>query len=334
MGYIEEINKRIEAPEDYPLYPRDMNRVTLRLETTNVCNHRCEFCPNSKLQREKKIIDRDFAMRIISEAAEMGVKKAAFFLMGEPLLCPDLLDYYQYAKFEKGYTFLFLTTNGALATEDKIKDIFKSGVDSLKFSINAGTAETYKKIHGADDYDKAMAMLKYAYEYRNAHNIDCRILSSYIVTNINVHETKAHYEIIKKYTDDFAFFGMSSFAGSVFDETNSLKADFEPENMEYTDFPYACPCQFLNNSINVNVEGYLTACVVEHMNLAAIEDVTKMSLKDAWYSERMVEFRRKHRDNKIKGLVCYNCVNGIEEDVKPLNEKLYLKSLGKRFSEE
>lgn len=256
----------------------------------------------------------------------MGVKKGAFFLMGEPLLCPDLLDYYRFAKFEKGYEFLFLTTNGVLADEKKIEEILESGVDSLKFSINAGTRETYKKIHGADGYDKAMAMLKYAFDYRNAHNIDCRILSSYIVTNTNVHETKQHYEAIKKCTDDFAFFGMSSFAGSVADEISDLKADFDPENMEYTDFPYACPCQFLNNSINVNVEGYLTPCVVEHMNLAAVEDVTTMSLKDAWHSERMVEFRRRHRDQDIKGLVCYNCVNGTDEPVTPINENLYLRA--------
>ena len=325
MSYVDEINKRLEVSQDndYPLYPEDMSRVVLRLETTNICNHKCAFCPNSKLERVKKNIDPDFAYRMIGEAAEMGVRRGAFFLMGEPLICPEVLDYYKYAKFEKNYNFLFFTTNGSLASEKKVEEILNSGIDSLKFSINAGTPETYCKIHGADDYEKAIAALKYAYEYRNRHNIKCRILSSYIVTNTNVDEAVDHYENIRDYVDDFAFFGMSSFAGAVAEETESLKSEFNPENMEYTDFPYECPCQFLNNSININVEGYLTACVVEHMNFTAIEDLSEMSLKEAWYSDRMVAFRQRHKEKNIKGLVCYNCVNGTAEPVVPINTALY-----------
>ena len=326
MSYIDEINNKIEVVEEYPLKPTDMSRVTLRMETTNFCNHRCQFCPNSKLDRKKSVIDKELAMRVIDEAADMGVKRGAFFLMGEPLLCKDIFEYYRHAKFDKHYEFLFLTTNGTLATKDKVEEMLECGVDSIKFSINAGSPETYKKVHGRDDYDKAMEALRYACEYRNKHNIKCRILSSYIVTKDNVDEVQNHYTEIKDYVDDFAFFGMNSFAGSVADETENLKADFDKDDIDFVDFPRACPCQFLNNSINVNAEGYLTCCVDEHTNLLAVEDLNKMSLREAWYSDRMVNARKRHREKDIKGMACYNCVYGAKEEAFPLNNELYMRA--------
>lgn len=326
MGYATEVNAKFKNGEDYPLRPTDMGNIVLRLETTNICNHACQFCPNRKLVRKRKFIESDLARRVIKEAAEMGVKRGGFFIMGEPLLNEETLDYYNYAK-ELGFDVLFLTTNGSLATEDKVKKIFDSGITSLKFSINAGSTETYKKVHGKDNYEEAMAALRYAYKYRNEHNIDCRILSSYIVTKDNVHEIKQHYENIKDYVDDFAFFGMATFASTVLDDTENIKTEFDSENVPHVDFANSCPCSLIVNFINVTCEGYLHLCVTDPMNLAAIHDLRNMSLKEAWYSDRMVEIRRMHAEGRIQGTVCDNCINRLNNVVQPFNEELYKASL-------
>ena len=326
MGYATEVNDKFKVGGGYPLYPSDMDNVVLRLETTNICNHACRFCPNRKLVRKRRFLEKDLGMRVIKEAADMGIKRGGFFIMGEPLLNDETLDYYAYAR-DLGFNVLFLTTNGSLATKDKIKQIFDSGVTSLKFSINAGRPESYKKIHGKDDYDKAMSALRYAYKYRNDHNIPCRILSSYIVTKDNVSEIKQHYQNIKDYVDDFAFFGMATFASSVLEDTEDIKTEFDSGDVEHVDFQNTCPCSLIVNSINVTCEGFLHLCVTDPMNLAAIEDLHVMSLKDAWYSDRMVAIRKMHADGKLEGTVCNNCIYRKTDVVKPFNEKLYKASL-------
>ena len=326
MSYAAEVNGKFQNGEDYPLKPTDMSNVVLRLETTNVCNHECQFCPNRKLVGKRRFIEKQLAKRVIREAAEMGIRRGGLFIMGEPLLDPNILEYYRYAR-DCGFDFLFLTTNGSLATKEKIHEIFDSGIKSLKFSINGGSPETYKKIHGRDDYEKAMEALRYAYEYRNKHNIDCRILSSYIVTKDNVHEIKQHYNNIKDYVDDFAFFGMATFASSVLEDTDNIKTDFDSENVAHVDFANTCPCSLIVNSVNVTCEGYLRLCVTDPMNLAAIEDLHNMGLKDAWYSERMVEIRKMHAQGNIVGTVCDNCINRKNNPVPPFNEELYKASL-------
>ena len=326
MSYASEVNYKFVKTEDDYLYPKDMNNVTLRLEPTNVCNHACLFCPNHKLLRRRSVIDKDLAKRVIKEAYDLGVRRAAFFIMGEPLLCKDTLEYYRYAT-SLGYTFLFLTTNGSLATKEKIEEIFASGIDSLKFSINGGSQETYKKIHGKDDYNKAMEALRYAREYRDKHNIDCRILSSYIVTRLNVHEIKQHYENIKNYVDDFAFFGMATYASEVLEETEGLKTDFDSNGAEHVEFSTSSPCALLQNTICVTSEGYLVCCVTENYNMAALEDLHIMSLKDAWYGERMLSVRKMHLLNNIDKTVCGNCVYRRQDKVEPYNRALYEASL-------
>lgn len=328
MSYAREVNAKFENGEEYPVYPSDMSNVVLRLEVTNVCNHACQFCPNRKLERNRCFLERDLGMRVIKEASEMGIKRGGFFIMGEPLLNEDTLDYYSYAR-DLGFDFLFLTTNGSLATQDKIKKIFDSGVKSLKFSINGGSPDTYEKIHGKRDYDNAMSALRFARKYRDEHNIDCRILSSFIVTKDNAHEIKQHYANIKDYVDDFAFFGMATYASAVLNETDEIKTDFDSENVAHVEFSTSSPCALLQNTVNVTCEGFLTLCVTDPTNLAAVEDLHNISLRDAWYSDRMAEIRKMHKESRIAGTLCDNCVNRKNNPVEPFNAELYKRSLAR-----
>jgi hypothetical protein len=83
----------------------------------------------------------------------------------------------------------------------------------------------------------------------------------------------------------------------------------------------------LVNSINVTCEGYLHLCVSDPMNIGAIHDLHNMNLKDAWYSEEMVNIRRMHKEGRIQGTVCDNCINRKNEPVRPFNKALYEASL-------
>ncbi|XME02249.1 radical SAM protein [Lachnospiraceae bacterium C1.1] len=75
----------------------DPKNAFLQLEPTNICNHNCVFCANSKITAPRRFMEKDLAMRLIKEAYEMGVRRGTFLLFGEPLLCPDIFDYYRTA---------------------------------------------------------------------------------------------------------------------------------------------------------------------------------------------------------------------------------------------
>ena len=47
-----------------------------------------------------------------------------------------------------------------------MKIAIDNGLDSIKFSIHGGTKDTYKKIHGKDDFDRVIKNLIWVDEYR------------------------------------------------------------------------------------------------------------------------------------------------------------------------
>ncbi|MBT5122957.1 MAG: radical SAM protein, partial [Euryarchaeota archaeon] len=136
-----------------------------QLDITDFCNHRCIFCSNYK-RKKKRNIDHEFAQKVLLEAYELGARRVGLYGTGEPLLNSHLADYTAHAK-KLGYEYCYIDTNGALATTDRIIPVIQAGIDSIKFSINAGYRETYKEIHGRDDFETVITNLKLLWEYRN-----------------------------------------------------------------------------------------------------------------------------------------------------------------------
>ena len=77
----------------------------------------------------------------------------------------NLQDYIFEAK-KLGIKRVYITTNGALANIDKVIKCIEAGLDSIKFSINAGTKESYKLIHGQDDFEKVFNNLNAIFDYK------------------------------------------------------------------------------------------------------------------------------------------------------------------------
>ncbi len=285
----------------------DPKNAFLQLESTNICNHNCVFCANSKITAPRCFMEKDLAMRLIKEGYEMGVRKGTFFLFGEPLLCPDIFDYYR-AAADIGYRQLVLVTNLAVADEDMIRKIFDCGITDLKVSINGGR-KSYAGIHGKNDYEKVMSLLEYAYKYKSDKKIPCKIISSYVVTNDNYMDLQEHESRIKKVVDFFIKTNMSSFVGTMKEERQKLTEDLYDRDLGYLyDHTVKIPCRELTEHIVVTVDGFLSLCCREPFGRAKMHDLHTMSLKDAWFSEEMRQVRYKHLENRIDGLICRKCI--------------------------
>lgn len=326
MSYLDKLQNQYNC-EEKSIYPIIDDKVELRLELANICNDSCCFCPNRKMRRKRRQMSEELVVRLLSEAAELGIKKVGLFMNGEPFVTDKLAEYIGYAK-KKGFTYTYITTNGALATGEKLSACFEAGLDSIKFSINAGSKESYKMIHGHDDYEKVMQHLKYAFDYREKTGLNYRILSSFVVTKYTVDEIEEHYENVSKYVDELIFFNAESFAGQMTEEVKNIRANVNNKRVPQYKISNSAPCKRLWDSINVTCEGYLTLCCSEAFNYLAVEDLNEMSLKDAWHSDLMSQMRRKHMENNLQGTqcaVCLDCSN--TEKVYPLNSILFNKSL-------
>ena len=70
-------------------------------------------------------------------------------------------------KVECGYPYVFLTTNGRMATAERIRACMAAGLDSLKFSYNFADAQQFQDVTGV----KANAFASIAEHIRQARRI-------------------------------------------------------------------------------------------------------------------------------------------------------------------
>ncbi len=117
---------------------------TCQIEVTARCNVRCSHCYISDINSKGELTFPEI-QRIIDEVVDAG---CLWFVLtgGEPLLRPDFLDIYTYAK-KKGL-FVVVFTNGTLVNE-RILDCF---IDlppyAVEISLYGATEETYERVVG------------------------------------------------------------------------------------------------------------------------------------------------------------------------------------------
>ncbi|MBI1861639.1 MAG: radical SAM protein [Deltaproteobacteria bacterium] len=85
---------------------------SLSIETTNVCNSNCVFCPNESMERPRKPLEQKTFEDAVAQYSRMGGGPLDLTtVIGEPLLDKDLLQRIAYAhQFPNVLQIGFLTT--------------------------------------------------------------------------------------------------------------------------------------------------------------------------------------------------------------------------------
>jgi len=302
--------KKIATDAEYtvnPLFPSE-----IFIDLTSFCNHSCIFCSNSRV-KNKRTMQRGLVKKVLREAYKNGTRDIGLYATGEPFLVKNLDEYVAEAK-QIGYEYIFITTNGALAMPERVKPVLDAGLSSIKFSISAGTKETYKKIHGKDDFDMVLQNLKWIAEYRMSSRLDYRIYVTMVYTDMTRHESNILQELVAPYIDEWDPHLLTNQCGNK--EDNNELGEIEKFNIRGRTKSKICFQPF--KSFTVTPEGYISACVLDYQKLLIVGDLNRSTLQEVWTSDVYAGFRKHHLDGSIKGLICYNCINNTHEKVTPL----------------
>ncbi len=284
----------------------------IKIEITGRCNYNCSFCAQKSSLRKIGDIDKNFLYRILWEAKSIGVKEIGMFLLGESFLVKDLAEYVKYAKEVVEIEYVFITTNGSMATPDRMIPLIEAGLDSIKFSVNAGTRETYKELHCCDRFDEIISNIKWLHEYKKENNIDSlRTCISSILIPDEEENLRAFEKEMNQYVDDFYFLPLYNQAGHIGGKEYT-KIIGNPGRYENMVEPI--PCWALFNAAKITWNGWLTACCFDHDEKFEIADLDKVSLIEAWNDPKFVDMRQEHLNNKFnKESLCSDCLDIIKE---------------------
>ena len=302
-----EIHKRKEEAKKVkysltPPFPKEY-----LIDISSLCNHTCTFCSNRKMT-DKKNASSDLVYKILKEARTEGAISVGLYATGEPFLNKELENYIKYAK-ENNYEYVYITTNGAAATPKRMKIAIDNGLDSIKFSIHGGTRETYKKIHGKDDYDRVIKNLIWVNKYKKDNNIKLKIYVTLVETNQNKLEVQLLKKTVEPYIDGWDPHLMNNSCGTM-PENNDI-GEIKEKNIRGRNHSGICFQPF--GSFTVTAEGLMSGCVLDYHKALIIGDCNNTSLKKIWHSKVYQEWRTRHIEDKTKGSICYNCIYNKNE---------------------
>ncbi len=290
-----------------PSFPKNM-----LLDITNVCNDNCIFCANAKSSRKKMMMDLSFGKRILKEAYENGTREVGFYATGEPLVNKDLEEYILYAK-ELGYEYVYITTNGALLDKERAKSIINSGIDSVKFSINASNARDYLLIHGKNEFEKVQQNIIEFNNIRKKNSKSVRLFISCILTRYTQEIKDEMNFIFHEIADEIVFLQCCNQGGYMPEISECLQIG---NNGSYYSVDGVCPMPF--KTLYISVEGYLTMCCTDFQNYLTVADLNKESLKSAWWNQNAQNLRYAHINHKLDNTLCFNCLHNINKKIEPL----------------
>ena len=279
------------------------------MELSNVCNHACIFCAHQKMERKVGKLNKEKAFDILQQAYDLGTREVGFYATGEPFLIPDLADYIAKAK-EIGFTYVYLTSNGSVATPEKIRAVINAGLDSIKFSINAPQRKLYEFIHGRDDFDKVVDHLKYLNQYRNETGKNYKIYVTGILTRFTENLQDKYYEVFGDLCDQIVFKYVYNQGGYMPEIEEYLRCACDNEERRKCNLPF--------DAISVTQEGYLSIENADYENMLIVADLNKVSLKDGWYGDVMKDMRRRFMEDDLKGTLCDGCVHHTHAPAKPV----------------
>ncbi len=264
-------------PLDFPM--------ALDIESTNLCNLDCFFCPRKEAAKGEGLMDFDLFTRIVDECAARGpIRKIGLHKDGEPLAHPRIIDMVRHIRDARAAAVISFTSNAILLKERKAEQLLEAGLNDVSFSIDATLGETYEESKGRDKLELVEANIRRFLELKSS---DVKVTVKFIRMRENDGEEG---RFIERWADSGADILISEYhdwSGSVRD---SSLLGIEAASS------YACENPWY--SLAVNWDGQVSICCVDWDSKALVGDANQMSIHEIWYGDELRRIRETHLEGR------------------------------------
>ncbi len=179
LNHLDRVNDWNAGKSIYPIY--------IAFSPTSLCNHHCTFCVYHYKKFEPIYFPLIKYKQLVDEWSSLGVKSLFFAGDGEPFLNKDSIEMIDYTA-KKGID-IAVNTNGRLLNNASNKVLIDS-LSWIRFSVNAGTAKNYEKIHGTSskDFEKVLKNIEDLVRQKKDSKKDITIGTQCVLLNENYQE--------------------------------------------------------------------------------------------------------------------------------------------------
>ena len=324
-------DKRIDLAESIPL----SGPLSVHIEPTNICNFKCKCCPQSFSNYKEKagglfqLSMDDFEIIANQLSTLPPVKQLNLFLMGEPFVNKELINFIKMAKDKNLSKCYMVSSNGVLLTSEKYQSLCESGLDFLRISIFGSNEEIHSDI--------TQSKIKLSKVKENIENFQkFKSLNGFskprtIVKMIDTENAESNEEFISDFTglgDETLLEPLTNWNDPV--EGNLSKKDKSDLMLtrHYQRKKKVCSYPFYSLIIHSDLQ--VSVCCVDWGKKTLIGDLRRETLIEIWNGEKLRNIQLKHIQGKKSELEgCGNCtyIHTAIDNIDALDEKTFLSRL-------
>lgn len=284
----------------------------IRLDPTNACNFRCQYCPTAhsdllkEVGRSRTHLSMDLFQKIVDDLADFDRPLGKLYLYkdGEPLLNPAFADMVRYAKASGHVEQVWTTSNGSRLNPEVNQALVDAGLDLIKISIQGVTEQQYLDISKARiDYEQLRAHIADLHERGGDRlHVHVKIVDANL-SDADKNKFISDFQPIASSIHIDPLMGWSQ--SSVRDFQLGTRSDLGPDGLPLTPRE-VCPFPFYTLSINSN--GTVSVCCVDWAHETVVGDLRTQSLRDVWFGDALHAFRMMHLERRrAENRACGDC---------------------------
>jgi radical SAM protein with 4Fe4S-binding SPASM domain len=260
----------------------------VQIESTNICNAKCVFCPRDEMERKQGIMSWDLFTKITDECAALGIGHVRLHNYGEALIDRKLVDKIAYAK-QKGIAEVGIITNGSLITEQVARGIVTAGLDAINISVDAAGKEVFESTRIGLKYDKVIAGVERILQARSELG---RTRPKLILSFVRQNNSAEEHEFIAKWgarADKIHITDLHNWAGTLNHESD-----------------VRFPCYRAWLTFTVLWDGRVSLCCADFDGHHILGDLRTHAIAEIWNNEVYRRTRRAHLEHGGPD-ICQSC---------------------------
>jgi MoaA/NifB/PqqE/SkfB family radical SAM enzyme len=260
----------------------------VQIESTNICNAKCVFCPRDDMARKQGIMDMPLFKKLVDECAELGIEHVRMHNYGEPFVDRSLVEKVRYAK-QKGIPQVGMISNGSLITEAAARGMIEAGLDAINISVDASGREVFETTRVGLKYDKVIANIERLVRLRQeAGKVRPKLILSFVRQN-NSEDEHAFIEHWRTIADKIHVTDLHNWAGTL-NKTSDVR--------------YPCYRPWL--TFTALWDGRVSLCCADFDGRTVLGDLRTSTIKEIWNSEAYRAVRRQHLESGGPD-ICRSC---------------------------
>jgi hypothetical protein len=285
---------------------------SIKIELNSRCAYKCHFCVRAVRENDQMDMDRALFSRIMQEAFDAGTREAGLFYINEPFSVSWLAEAITECR-KIGYPYIFVTTNGSVATPQRVLSCMEAGLDSLKFSLNFYDAKQLSDVAQVSErvFERVKYHVRKAYEIRESGGYRTKLYASSIAFDgAQGERMRELVDEIRPYVDEHYWLPLYGMSGA------AKAAGWKPkpgnpgrlDNMRSD----TLPCWAVLTEAHVTADGMLAACCFGTGldGDLAMADLKSTRFMDGWNSVAFQALRKAHLAKDVKGTACEECAAG------------------------